>query len=369
MRQHSAPAPASACQVVRAGVELGVWTSLGYLLQSEGLLTTDASRASFLSTFTVSGGRPQGARRQLRFVGLCSTCAVARTCRCLPCACTPAVPGARAAAGSKSASKSACRKGAPKHCSAAPLPLRPRLLPLLPLPPLLRFWARCAGHFCPHPGGPERPGRATADLAVRLRGPGRRQPVGGRGLAARHRGRLELPLGPGLWHAGAWSLCFVGEGRRAEGCFFNQSMIQDWGWLVCDMGAAQRCVFLSGGACGLLEAGKKREGRCGSPHSWESKEPNCAMLCSPAAPAVPTGLPNRALEPQAGRGGHAAADRRHAGHNCAVRAVRRGCSAPGRGRRAGAVALGGAGRGRLGRAALAGGALDRHPHYRHLPAH
>ena len=40
-------------RVVRAGIELGVWTAAGYLLQSYGLLTTDASRASFLSTFTV----------------------------------------------------------------------------------------------------------------------------------------------------------------------------------------------------------------------------------------------------------------------------------------------------------------------------
>lgn len=40
-------------RVVSAGVELGIWTAAGYLLQSQGLLTTDASRASFLSTFTV----------------------------------------------------------------------------------------------------------------------------------------------------------------------------------------------------------------------------------------------------------------------------------------------------------------------------
>ncbi|GAB4815296.1 hypothetical protein N2152v2_002342 [Parachlorella kessleri] len=40
-------------RVVKAGIELGVWTAAGYLLQSYGLLTTDASRASFLSTFTV----------------------------------------------------------------------------------------------------------------------------------------------------------------------------------------------------------------------------------------------------------------------------------------------------------------------------
>lgn len=39
--------------VVRAGVELGVWCALGYLFQSAGLAATDASRASFLSTFTV----------------------------------------------------------------------------------------------------------------------------------------------------------------------------------------------------------------------------------------------------------------------------------------------------------------------------
>jgi drug/metabolite transporter (DMT)-like permease len=38
---------------MRAGLELGVWFAAGYITQSAGLLTTDASRASFLSTFTV----------------------------------------------------------------------------------------------------------------------------------------------------------------------------------------------------------------------------------------------------------------------------------------------------------------------------
>lgn len=37
-----------------AGIELGVWVSLGYLMQSLGLLTSDAGRASFISMFTVS---------------------------------------------------------------------------------------------------------------------------------------------------------------------------------------------------------------------------------------------------------------------------------------------------------------------------
>ncbi|XP_048319238.2 uncharacterized protein LOC125418780 [Ziziphus jujuba] len=36
-----------------AGIELGVWVSLGYLMQALGLLTSDAGRASFLSMFTV----------------------------------------------------------------------------------------------------------------------------------------------------------------------------------------------------------------------------------------------------------------------------------------------------------------------------
>ena len=40
-------------EVVKGGVEIGIYTATGYLLQAEGLLTTDASRASFLSTFTV----------------------------------------------------------------------------------------------------------------------------------------------------------------------------------------------------------------------------------------------------------------------------------------------------------------------------
>lgn len=39
--------------VVKAGVELGFWCAMGYITQSLGLLTTDASRASFLSAFTV----------------------------------------------------------------------------------------------------------------------------------------------------------------------------------------------------------------------------------------------------------------------------------------------------------------------------
>lgn len=47
------PAALRDSRVVKAGLELGFWTGAGYLLQSEGLLTTDASRASFLSTFTV----------------------------------------------------------------------------------------------------------------------------------------------------------------------------------------------------------------------------------------------------------------------------------------------------------------------------
>eukprot|EP00884_Botryococcus_braunii_P011531 jgi/Botrbrau1/20379/Bobra.0006s0041.2 len=37
----------------RSGVELGTWSALGYIFQAQGLITTDASRASFLSTFTV----------------------------------------------------------------------------------------------------------------------------------------------------------------------------------------------------------------------------------------------------------------------------------------------------------------------------
>lgn len=36
-----------------AGIELGFWVSLGYLLQALGLLTSDAGRATFLSMLTV----------------------------------------------------------------------------------------------------------------------------------------------------------------------------------------------------------------------------------------------------------------------------------------------------------------------------
>ncbi|KAL2518544.1 Uncharacterized protein Adt_14791 [Abeliophyllum distichum] len=35
-----------------AGLELGFWVSLGYIMQALGLLTSDAGRASFLTTFT-----------------------------------------------------------------------------------------------------------------------------------------------------------------------------------------------------------------------------------------------------------------------------------------------------------------------------
>ncbi|XP_051148812.1 uncharacterized protein LOC127263691 [Andrographis paniculata] len=37
----------------RAGMELGFWASLGYILQAVGLLTSDAGRASFISMLTV----------------------------------------------------------------------------------------------------------------------------------------------------------------------------------------------------------------------------------------------------------------------------------------------------------------------------
>lgn len=37
-----------------AGMELGLWVSLGYLMEAIGLLTADAGRASFISLFTVS---------------------------------------------------------------------------------------------------------------------------------------------------------------------------------------------------------------------------------------------------------------------------------------------------------------------------
>ncbi|KAH7549403.1 hypothetical protein JRO89_XS13G0026000 [Xanthoceras sorbifolium] len=40
-------------QTRNAGIELGLWVSLGYLVEALGLLTTDAGRASFISLFTV----------------------------------------------------------------------------------------------------------------------------------------------------------------------------------------------------------------------------------------------------------------------------------------------------------------------------
>ncbi|XP_054822847.1 uncharacterized protein LOC129321190 [Prosopis cineraria] len=40
-------------RIRNAGIELGFWVSLGYLMQAFGLLTSDAGRASFISMFTV----------------------------------------------------------------------------------------------------------------------------------------------------------------------------------------------------------------------------------------------------------------------------------------------------------------------------
>ncbi|GMP59208.1 hypothetical protein CsSME_00022582 [Camellia sinensis var. sinensis] len=40
-------------QTCNAGIELGFWASLGYLMQALGLLTSDAGRTSFISMFTV----------------------------------------------------------------------------------------------------------------------------------------------------------------------------------------------------------------------------------------------------------------------------------------------------------------------------
>ena len=39
--------------ILRGGLELGLWSALAYMTQSVGLITSDASRASFISTFTV----------------------------------------------------------------------------------------------------------------------------------------------------------------------------------------------------------------------------------------------------------------------------------------------------------------------------
>lgn len=40
-------------QTFNSGVELGLWASLGYLMQALALLTSDAGRASFIAMFTV----------------------------------------------------------------------------------------------------------------------------------------------------------------------------------------------------------------------------------------------------------------------------------------------------------------------------
>lgn len=44
-------------QTCIAGMELGLWLSLGYLAQAFGLLTSDAGRASFIAAFPVSPPR------------------------------------------------------------------------------------------------------------------------------------------------------------------------------------------------------------------------------------------------------------------------------------------------------------------------
>lgn len=41
-------------QTRNAGLELGLWISLGYLAEALGLLTSEAGRASFFSFITVS---------------------------------------------------------------------------------------------------------------------------------------------------------------------------------------------------------------------------------------------------------------------------------------------------------------------------
>eukprot|EP00232_Nephroselmis_pyriformis_P017294 CAMPEP_0182897240 /NCGR_PEP_ID=MMETSP0034_2-20130328/26770_1 /TAXON_ID=156128 /ORGANISM="Nephroselmis pyriformis, Strain CCMP717" /LENGTH=254 /DNA_ID=CAMNT_0025031147 /DNA_START=72 /DNA_END=833 /DNA_ORIENTATION=+ len=40
-------------RIIRCGAELGTWLALGYITQGMGLMSTDASRASFIATFTV----------------------------------------------------------------------------------------------------------------------------------------------------------------------------------------------------------------------------------------------------------------------------------------------------------------------------
>lgn len=40
--------------MAKAGLELGMWAGIAYLAQAVGLMTTDAGRASFFTTFSVS---------------------------------------------------------------------------------------------------------------------------------------------------------------------------------------------------------------------------------------------------------------------------------------------------------------------------
>jgi drug/metabolite transporter (DMT)-like permease len=50
---HKDAEPSETKNLLIAGTEIGLYTAAGYLFQSIGLVTTDASRASFISTFTV----------------------------------------------------------------------------------------------------------------------------------------------------------------------------------------------------------------------------------------------------------------------------------------------------------------------------
>lgn len=45
--------PKVTAPVAKAGIEVGFWAGIGYLAQAQGLLTTDASRSSFLGALTV----------------------------------------------------------------------------------------------------------------------------------------------------------------------------------------------------------------------------------------------------------------------------------------------------------------------------
>ena len=134
-------------KVLKGGMELGLWSAIGYQTQSVGLITSEASRASFLSTFTV------------RSVTHCPCCrAFSQPCLVQP----------------------ACHAPAPHG-----------MAPMLP-----------AGHCGAHPGWLVWQGSEAPHNAVSFCGPLWCGPLGAGRRSPRHWGRLELDISICVWPSG-----------------------------------------------------------------------------------------------------------------------------------------------------------------------